>query len=166
MIFVTVGTHNQPFDRLLKKIDELIENGVIKDNVIAQIGASKYSPKHYKYIKFLDDEKILELNKKAKMVITHAGAGSIIVGLKFNKPLILIPRLKEFNEAIDNHQVEIAAEFEKMGKVLVAYDVNDLPTLLKKIEKFKPRIKKERPKIYKIIKNFLEGLENDKLTSK
>ena len=38
MIFVTVGTHEQPFNRLIQKVDELKCDGVIKDDVIIQTG--------------------------------------------------------------------------------------------------------------------------------
>lgn len=38
MIFVTVGTHEQPFNRLIKKVDELKRDGVIQEDVIMQTG--------------------------------------------------------------------------------------------------------------------------------
>jgi UDP-N-acetylglucosamine transferase subunit ALG13 len=159
MIFTTVGTHTQPFDRLLKKIDELIEKGIIKEKVIAQIGYSTYKPKNYNYFTFTSEEKILELNKKARLIIAHAGAGSIITALQFRKPVIVVPRLKKFNEHVNNHQVQIARAFEKEKKVLACYDIEDLEKVIIMARKFRPRIKKEKPKIFSIIKNFLEELK-------
>jgi UDP-N-acetylglucosamine transferase subunit ALG13 len=159
MIFTTVGTHTQPFDRLLKKIDELVEKGIIKEKIIAQVGYSTYKPKNYEYFTFTSEEKILELNKKARLIITHAGVGSIITALWFGKPIIVVPRLKKFNEHINDHQIQIAKAFEKEKKVLACYDIANLGKFVIKAKKFKPRIKKEKPKMFEIIKNFLEGLE-------
>jgi UDP-N-acetylglucosamine transferase subunit ALG13 len=159
MIFVTVGTHTQPFDRLLQKVDELVKKRKIKEKIIAQIGYSTYKPKNYEYFTFTSEEKILELNKRARLIITHAGAGSIITALQFRKPIIVVPRLKKFNEHVNDHQVQIAKAFEKEKKVLACYDIEDLEKVIIKAKKFRPRIKKEKPKIFSIIKNFLEELE-------
>lgn len=156
MIFLTVGTHTQPFNRLLMEIDKLIEQKVIREKVIAQIGYSTYIPKNYKYFSFTREEKIIELIKKSSIIISHAGAGSIIIGLKFKKPLIVIPRRKAFNEHFDDHQVQIAKEFKKQGKVLVAYDVNQIGELIKIAKTFKPNLKnKKKIKIFKLIESFL-----------
>jgi len=158
MIFVTVGTHTQPFNRLLQKIDELVEKGIIKEKVIAQIGYSTYKPKNYEYFTFTSEEKILELNKKAKLIITHAGVGSIITALRFRKPIIVVPRLKKFNEHVNNHQLQIAKAFKKEGKVLTCYDINKLENVIKKAKKFKSLITKEHSPMFKIIKKFLKTL--------
>jgi len=159
MIFVTVGTHTQPFNRLLQKVDELIKERKIREKVIAQIGYSTYEPKNYNYFTFTSEEKILELNKKARLIITHAGAGSIITALQFRKPIIVVPRLKKFNEHVNDHQVQIAKAFEKEKKVLACYDIEDLEKVIIKAKKFRPRIEKGKQKIFSIINNFLEELE-------
>jgi UDP-N-acetylglucosamine transferase subunit ALG13 len=159
MIFVTVGTHTQPFNRLLQKIDELVEKGIIKEKVIAQIGYATYKPRNYEYFTFTSEEKILELNKKARLIITHAGVGSIITALWFEKSIIVVPRLKKFNEHINDHQIQIAKAFEKEEKVLACYDIKDLEKIIIMARKFRPRIKKEKSKIFNIIKNFLEELK-------
>lgn len=53
MIFVTVGTHEQPFNRLIKKVDELIGDGKITENVFMQTGYSTYEPKNCEWSPFL-----------------------------------------------------------------------------------------------------------------
>ena len=53
MIFVTVGTHEQPFNRLIQKVDELKRDGVIKDDVIIQTGFSTYKPKYCQWSKLI-----------------------------------------------------------------------------------------------------------------
>lgn len=57
MIFVTVGTHEQSFDRLLREVDNLVKEGTIKENVIMQTGFSEYQPKNCTYYNFLSFEK-------------------------------------------------------------------------------------------------------------
>ena len=108
MIFVTVGTQKFKFDRLLKIVDEFIENGVICEKVFAQIGTCSYIPKHYEYVKFLSPEEYDKCLKDCSYVIAHAGVGSIHSALKLNKKILVVPRISKYNEHIDDHQCEIA----------------------------------------------------------
>ncbi|MEM5812005.1 MAG: PssE/Cps14G family polysaccharide biosynthesis glycosyltransferase [Candidatus Aenigmatarchaeota archaeon] len=163
MIFVTVGTHTQQFNRLLQKIDELIGNNKIKEKIIAQIGNSTYKPVNYDYFKFSSEKKILEINKKAKLIISHAGIGNIITALQFKKPIIVIPRLKKFGEHINDHQIQIAKAFAKEKKVLACYNLEYLEKIIQKAKKFKPKLIKRNPKIYEIIKQFLM-IQNKKMS--
>ena len=88
MIFVTVGTHEQQFDRLIKYIDELKRTRKIKEDVLMQIGYCTYIPKYCKYKKFIPYTQMLEYTKQARIVITHGGPSSFIMPLQFRK----IPR--------------------------------------------------------------------------
>jgi UDP-N-acetylglucosamine transferase subunit ALG13 len=159
MIFVTVGTHTQPFNRLLEKVDKLVEKRVIKEKVIAQVGYSTYRPRNYEYFTFTSEEKILELNKKARLIIAHAGVGSIITALQFKKPIIVVPRLKKFGEHIDDHQVQIAIAFEREGKVLACYQIDELEDILRKAKNFKPKLRKRSAPIFKLVSEFLRKME-------
>jgi UDP-N-acetylglucosamine transferase subunit ALG13 len=161
MIFVTVGTHTQPFNRLLEKVDKLVEKRVIKEKVIAQVGYSTYRPRNYEYFTFTSEEKILELNKKARLIIAHAGVGSIITALQFKKPIIVVPRLKKFGEHIDDHQVQIAIAFEREGKVLACYQIDELEDVLRKAKNFKPKLRKRSAPIFKLVSEFLRKMEGN-----
>lgn len=160
MILVIVGTDTHAFNRLLRWIDELIEERKIKDKVLAQIGHSTYIPKNYEWKKFFSYKEMLELIKKAKFVISHGGAGSIIDVLSIEKPLIVVPRRKKYNEHTDDHQVQLAKILNKKGKVLVAFEKRELEKAIEKIRKrkFKPKIKRPE-KIIKLIENFLKNYE-------
>ena len=57
MIFVTLGSQKFQFDRLLKKLDELVECEIIKEDIYAQIGASTYEPLHFNFVRFMDRER-------------------------------------------------------------------------------------------------------------
>lgn len=127
MIFVTVGTHEQPFNRLLKEVDNLIENGVIKDDVFAQIGYSDYVPKHYKYSKFLDYTEMQNYFLRANVVITHGGPSSFMEAIKLKKTPIVVPRQEKFNEHVNNHQLDFCKELEKRNfPIIVVEDITKL----------------------------------------
>ena len=127
MIFVTVGTHEQPFNRLIRKIDELKRDGIIKEEVIMQIGYSTYEPKYCKWFKLLPYSEMVKNVKDARIVITHGGPASFIMPLQIGKVPIVVPRQKEFDEHVNNHQVDFSkAVEERMGIILTVTDINKL----------------------------------------
>ena len=81
MVFVTVGTHEQPFNRLIQKVDELKRDGVIKDDVIIQTGFSTYEPKYCQWSKLIPYQQMVKNVADARIVITHGGARDIILYL-------------------------------------------------------------------------------------
>lgn len=130
MIFVTVGNHNQGFDRLIKKMDEIA--GKTDEQVIMQIGYTTYKPVNAEYFSFLESfEEILRLNREARVVVSHAGAGSIVTALKEKTPVIVVPRLKKYDEHMNDHQLEIAKAMSENKNVTVVYDVETLDDCLK-----------------------------------
>lgn len=124
MIFVTVGNHYKGFERLVIRADELA--GKIDEEMIIQIGNTDYLPKNAKYFKFCSYPEIQEYNKKARLVISHAGVGSIITALEQNTPVIIVPRLGKYGEVYDDHQLEIAEALASDSRVKVAYDTDNL----------------------------------------
>lgn len=131
MIFVTVGTHEQPFNRLLKSIDRLVENKVIKENVIIQKGYSDYEPKNCESYKLISYETMKKYIEEARIVITHGGPASFIAPLSIGKVPIVVPRKKEFNEHVNNHQLEFAKEVEnRMKNILVAENEKELEEII------------------------------------
>lgn len=127
MIFVTVGTHEQPFNRLIKKVDDLVADGDIKEKVIIQTGFSTYSPKRCEAHKMMSFEKMQQALKDARIVITHGGPSSFIEALQFGKVPIVVPRQEKFNEHVNNHQVDFTKLIAKrMNNIIPVYDINDL----------------------------------------
>jgi len=143
MIFVTVGTHEQPFNRLLEAVDKLIEKGIIKEKVIMQIGYSTYIPKYAEWFRFKDFSSIKKIMKRAKIVITHGGTGSIFTALNLNKKVIAIPRLKKFREVTNDHQLQIVKELEKEKMLIGVYDINQLEEALKKVKRIRMNLKQK-----------------------
>lgn len=133
MIFVTLGSQKFQFNRLLIAIDKFLEENQ-SEEVFAQIGYSDYKPKNYSYEKFIDKDKFNELIKKSNLLITHGGTGAIIGGVKEEKKVIAVPRLKEYGEHVDNHQLEIVKQFEEMNLIYGLYDINDLGEAINSIK--------------------------------
>ena len=127
MIFVTVGTHEQPFNRLIKKIDELKESGIIQEDVIIQTGFSTYEPKHCQWSKLIPYQQMIKNVADAHIVITHGGPASFIMPLQIGKTPIVVPRQHQLNEHVNDHQVEFARNVEKrMGTIIPVEDIEEL----------------------------------------
>ncbi len=157
MIFVTVGSQKFQFNRLLKKIDELIESGDIKEEVFAQIGVSDYIPKNYTYKDFVTQDEFKEYMDKADLIITHAGTGAIVTALKKNKKVIAIPRLSEYGEHVDDHQIQLIDEFKEMNFIEPVYQIDELKLAIKNVrEKTYNKYKSNTQKILDDIELFIE----------
>lgn len=135
MIFVTVGTHEQPFDRLIKKIDEMKRDGIITENVIIQTGFCTYEPKYCEWNKLIPYKEMLRNVKEARIVITHGGPASFIMPLQYGKIPIVVPRRKKFNEHVNDHQFEFADNVAKrMGTIIMVDDVDKLEEVIEKYD--------------------------------
>ena len=126
MIFVTLGSQKFQFDRLLKKLDELVEQKIIQEEIYAQIGASTYEPKYFSYVQFMDREKFAEIMNSCTTVITHGGTGVIITAVKKGKKVIAVPRLAKYGEHVDDHQIQLLKQFDELGIICACYDTEQL----------------------------------------
>lgn len=126
MIFVTLGSQKFQFDRLLRKIDALIEDGTITQPVFAQTGHSTYAPKHFKTEAFMDRDTFAATMDQADTVITHAGTGAIIGAVKKGKKTIAVPRLSKYGEHVDDHQLQIVEQFTELCLLEPCWDTEDL----------------------------------------
>lgn len=159
MIFVTLGSQMFQFNRLLEKLDELVEKDIITEEIFAQIGASDYIPKHFKYTKFLDREQFSHKMDLCSTVITHGGTGVIITAVKKGKKVIALPRLARYGEHVDDHQLQLLHQFDDLGIICACYDMEMLGesyVQLNKLE-FKPYISNTQV-IINSIETFLEML--------
>ena len=116
------------FDRLIREMDEIA--GRIAEEVIMQIGETAYEPKNARYFRFVSAEKMDQLYEDARVVVCHAGVGSILTALEQGKPIIAVPRRKKYGEHVDDHQLDIAGEMEKEGRITVVCDVGELEDVL------------------------------------
>ena len=131
MIFVTVGTHEQPFDRLVKEVDRLKETGAIQDDVFVQYGYGNYVPKFCESSKMLGKEDMERYYKEARIIITHGGPSSFIQAVQEKKIPIVVPRKAEFHEHVNDHQVKFSKEAAESGiPLLIVEDVSTLGDVL------------------------------------
>lgn len=128
MIFVTIGLM-YGFDRLIKEMDEIGQK--IDEEIIMQIGESLYIPKNAKYFKFSSKENMDSLYERSRIVVCHAGTGSIIAAMEHSKPIIAVPRREKYREHMDDHQLDIARELEKEGLIKVVYDIEELEKVIR-----------------------------------
>lgn len=132
MIFVTVGTHEQPFNRLVQEIDNLKRDGVITEDVIIQTGYSTYEPKYCQWDKLIPHKQMIKNVEDARIVITHGGPASFIMPLQIGKTPIVVPRQKKFDEHVNDHQVEFARNVaQRMGTIIPVEDINELGGTIK-----------------------------------
>ena len=156
MIFLTVGTQDKQFLRLLKIVDNAIEKGIINDEVIAQIGCNKFKSKNIKTYKFLSDKKLNGYINEAKLVVTHGGIGIITTALMCKKKIFAIARLKEYKEHVNNHQEQIVDKFSSLGYIKKIENYDDFVREYKNLNKFKPVFPKfNNEKILNIISDFI-----------
>ena len=139
MVLVTLGTQDKNFVRLLEKIDQLINNGLIKDKVIVQAGFTKYNSENMEIFDLIPQDEFNDLMDKADIIITHGGVGNIISALEKNKKVIAVPRLAKYGEHINDHQTQIIAKFNALGYIIGLQDVDELDDAVKQIKKFKPK---------------------------
>jgi UDP-N-acetylglucosamine transferase subunit ALG13 len=128
MIFVTVGSQ-EPFDRLIRAVDEWAASRSRTD-VFAQIASSDFEPRHIKFTRFIEPAEFNRVMQETRLIVAHAGMGSIISALELGKPIVVMPRRAEFRETRNDHQVATAERFGAQGRILVATDERDLPQKL------------------------------------
>jgi len=158
MIFVTVGMHYQGFERLIKKMDEIA--GRIDEEVVMQIGFTKHKPRNAKYFDFVDDdEKVLEYFRRVRVIVSHAGAGTLLNALHFGKPVIVVPRLKKFGEHVDDQQLELAELISKMGKGVAVYDIDELEDALNRVDGLNFSAVGKDKGLVNFLRGYIRGLE-------
>ena len=159
MILLTVGTIF-PFDRLVKAVDEAVGAGIVPLTVVAQIGRTPYRPQNMEWREAYDKDDFDCLVQQCQAMIGHAGTGTITSALSCNKPLLVVPRLAKFGEAVNDHQVMTAQKYEAQGCILAAYDMAGVPGKMQQLMKFKvqPRTGRAGPIVARI-RGFLETVQ-------
>lgn len=158
MILVTLGTQDKSFKRLLDAIQKEIDKCNIKDKVVVQAGCTEYESKDMEIFDLIDRDKFTDLIKECDLLITHGGVGSILTGLKNNKKVIAAPRLSQYKEHTNDHQLQIIEKFDNSGLILPLYDFENLEKVLKSVKTFKPKKYKSNTKnMIKLIEDYIDN---------
>ena len=117
MIFVTIGT-NEPFDRLLDAVDRLTTS----EPIVVQCGSSGVRPARAECVSYLPFETVLRYMSEARVVVSHAGVGSILAALGCGKRPVVVPRIHRLGDAVDDHQLELGRKLADADLVTLVED--------------------------------------------
>ncbi|MGE9983724.1 glycosyltransferase [Slackia isoflavoniconvertens] len=131
MVFVTVGTHEQQFDRLVRAADDYAATS--GEEVFVQIGYSTYEPSHCEWSRLVPFEEMRERMEQADVVVTHGGPSSFIEAMAAGKVPVVVPRREEFGEHVNDHQADfVRFVAERQGGIVPVYDVDELPAAIER----------------------------------
>lgn len=128
MIFVTVGTQ-LPFDRLMRMFDEIAPQ-LGGEEIVAQSCAGAYTPRHFSTERFIEPRRFEQLMDQARVVVAHAGIGTILSAMKRRKPLVVVARRADLGEHRNDHQLATARYLAGSASVAVADDAAALLRLI------------------------------------
>lgn len=131
MIFVTVGTHEQQFNRLIKEVDKLKKEGIIEEEVFIQLGYSDYIPENCDWKEMISYDEMDKYMRDSRIIITHGGPGSIFQCINYKKTPIVVPRNPKYDEHVDNHQIEFVRKLNDKKSVIGVEDISELGNIIK-----------------------------------
>jgi UDP-N-acetylglucosamine transferase subunit ALG13 len=126
MILFTIGTNEQPFDRLVRAAAELVTD----EELLVQYGSSRVAHGAGRWVEFMTFAELEAEMRAARAVVCHAGVGSIMLARRCGKRPIVVPRRVGLGEAVDDHQLPLARRLEARGIVRLVEDTADLPAAL------------------------------------
>jgi UDP-N-acetylglucosamine transferase subunit ALG13 len=157
LILVVLGTHELPFTRLLEEVERLKREGHITEEIIVQAGHTKYESDLLNIKPFVNYEVMDQLMEDARIVITHAGTGSVISALKKGKKVIAAARLKKYGEHNDDHQLQLLSIFLEQKHILSWGEGEELRKVIEKTANFEPvPFKSGKEQMFSILNNFLK----------
>jgi UDP-N-acetylglucosamine transferase subunit ALG13 len=158
VIFVTVGT-DLPFNRLVRAVDQWAQSTSTND-VFAQIGDTDWQPSHIGWCNFLQPPEFTRRFAEAEVVVAHAGMGTILSALQWEKPLLVMPRRASLGEQRNEHQLATAHHLSELDKINVAMDEIELRASLDSLHKLQAREKIDAyasESLIMTLRNFIEG---------
>jgi len=160
MIFVTAGATTYPFDRLIKKMDEI--SATSDEKIVMQIGVTTYEPKNTEWFRFETEERMNYLYDTCSLIVCHGGAGTMLNAFSRGKMLVMVPRKKKFNEAVDDHQMDLTKKVADAGKGLWVDDIDDLPGVLEKARNVLPASSRADSSLETYLSNLFERMSEKK----
>ena len=123
MIFVITGTQ-LPFNRLFRIVDEW--NIEKKEEIIYQGIVKQNSKSGIKCFESLSYKEFLANLKRARLIVSHAGVGSILDCLTNEAPFIVFPRRSRYNEHRNDHQHDTCLALQNKYNLNIAFEENNL----------------------------------------
>lgn len=158
MIFVTVGTHEQQFDRLIKEVDRLKKENLIQDEVFIQTGYSNYIPKYCEWEKIISYEKMNQMIEESDIIITHGGPATFMGVIAKGKVPIVVPRQKKFGEHVNDHQMEFVEKVLNIYNLTVITNISNLMSSISKINEQQGKYLKTTNNLF--MENFIDMIDD------
>jgi UDP-N-acetylglucosamine transferase subunit ALG13 len=151
-----------PFDRLVMEMDRIAGSGEISDDFLIQTGCSRYKVRNARSIDYLDSAQIEEEMKNCRVVVSHAGVGTVMDARRLEKPIVIIPRDPKFRESFDDHQRKTAQSLEGKQGIFIAWKESDLLELTRKALSYKWQAipSEEKEKLVCYIRHLIEDAES------
>jgi UDP-N-acetylglucosamine transferase subunit ALG13 len=127
VIFVTVGSIHFPFSRLVDAAARL------DGEVVVQHGTAPAPADVSRAVPFLPFGEVVECMRRADVVVSHAGVGSIVLAQQQGHVPVVMPRLRRYGEAVDDHQVPLLERLAEHGTVIPAIEAEDLPEAVARV---------------------------------
>lgn len=159
MIFVTLGTQDKPFMRLLNILEKAKKEKLIKEDIIVQAGYTKFKSEYFTTFDYVSQTEFEQYIKKCNILITHGGVGSILTGLKYNKKIMAIPKLSKYNEQHNDHQLDIISSFTKKKYILSFTNYHEFKEQYLNINSFQPSKYKSNNKQF--CENLINYIKNN-----
>jgi UDP-N-acetylglucosamine transferase subunit ALG13 len=143
-VFVTVGTHEQSFMRLLTMAMHSTEqlDGL---ECAAQTGPTSIQSDCLIFsAAYLEHSDLRHWNEWADVVLTHASPGAVFDALSAEAQPIVLPRRKLYSEHVNDHQVAFARRLESLELARIAWDAPDVLQLLKTATQESPKERQAR----------------------
>ena len=138
MVFITLGTQGNQFNRCLEMVENLIDSLHPDHEFIAQVGNTKYKSEKIKIIEYIPEVDFKKYISNADVVISHAGSGALFNAIQKGKKTIAIARLHKYNEMANDHQTELVKKLAECGYILDG--TNSIIEAWTKLDTFQPRI--------------------------
>jgi UDP-N-acetylglucosamine transferase subunit ALG13 len=157
VIFVTVGTHPQPFDRLLEGLRPL----AALDELVVQHGSAPAPVEAAEAASYLSASQVAGYIEHARAVVMHAGVGSFVVASHLGDVPFVVPRLRRYGEHVDDHQAQLASALEREGKAVAVWDVGELPSALTAVAGITAPKPSDPTAFHAAVRRALDGLPVD-----
>jgi len=151
VIFVTVGTNEARFDRLLEALEGLPADA----ELFVQHGPSPIRPAGATCTDYVSFEEMAERMSQAETVVTHAGVGSVLTALLNGTRPIVVPRLVRYGEAVDDHQLEFARRASEAGFVTLVEDTDTLVAAIARQQESPPPSPRPDDRLVADLRGFL-----------
>ncbi len=159
MIFVTVGTQKFQMNRLMKQI-ELMAESMPDERFVIQYGNCTYIPKNCETYQFMDRPQFEQCVSECDVLITHGGVGTIMSGIRAGKPVVVVPRLRQYGEHVDDHQIEAARALKEHKCLVICMNTEFLGYIISHISEYVfNRYEEPEKKVEDLVLGFIESSE-------